>query len=220
MPNWVFNDLDVDDKEVITKYISKNEEGYEYLDFNKIIPMPEDLEDTSGCDDAYSIIIYLTRNLSAKTTKEMRERFREACGNPFMKGCFDQYREAIEENINSDNVYYTDEKRAEMYECGKKALSNYEKYGAMDWYYWRINNWGVKWNASSCQFSDDYKSVYFETPWGIPEKVLIEMSKQNPKYPIKIYSEEETGWWEKALYVDGHKILLEEGEQPVTEDDD
>ncbi len=43
MPNWVTNRLKVKSS-IIEKYISKDNNNEEYLDFNKIIPMSNDLK--------------------------------------------------------------------------------------------------------------------------------------------------------------------------------
>jgi len=64
---------------------------------------------------------------------------------------------------------------------------NFEnKYGAPDWYGWRINNWGTKWDISD--FSDmqyqseeiDLSMVSFncETAWSPPEEGLRNLSKK------------------------------------------
>lgn len=57
-----------------------------------------------------------------------------------------------------------------------------EKYGADNWYDWRIKNWGVKWDASEPEFEiDDTIDVSFQTPWGPPYKILKKLSELHPK---------------------------------------
>jgi hypothetical protein len=48
---------------------------------------------------------------------------------------------------------------------------------------WRLDHWGVKWNA--CQFSeiaasDDFIDFYFETPWSSPEPVFVALAARFP----------------------------------------
>jgi hypothetical protein len=47
--------------------------------------------------------------------------------------------------------------------------SNKEKYGFQHWYDWCWAKWGVKWDASSIDISDnpecDYVMIHYETPW-------------------------------------------------------
>lgn len=54
-----------------------------------------------------------------------------------------------------------------------------EKYGAENWYDWRLKNWGVKWDASESGFwkkGEDWV-ISFETPWGPPIEFIQELSK-------------------------------------------
>ena len=51
------------------------------------------------------------------------------------------------------------------------VLENGEDY---DWYHWRYDNWGVKWDRSDIYFSDNDElniSMSFDTPWNPPEGV-------------------------------------------------
>lgn len=70
-----------------------------------------------------------------------------------------------------------------------------EKYGADNWYDWRIKNWGCKWDASE---SDTYiydgdQMITFQTPWGPPDKFLIEFSKLFPKMTFILQFADESG---------------------------
>lgn len=58
-----------------------------------------------------------------------------------------------------------------------------EKYGADNWYDWRLKNWGVKWDASNSGFykdGDDWM-ISFSTPWGPPCEFMKKLSEQFPK---------------------------------------
>lgn len=55
-----------------------------------------------------------------------------------------------------------------------------EKYGADNWYDWRIKNWGCKWDARESEFwkdGDDW-IVSFQTPWGPPVEFVQALSKK------------------------------------------
>ena len=62
--------------------------------------------------------------------------------------------------------------------------SNLKKnYGAVDWYEWRMNNWGVKWDASESEIFgglDDEVTLTFKTPWGPPEQFMKTLSREYP----------------------------------------
>lgn len=67
MPNWVTNRLKVKPS-IIEKYISKDDNNEEYLDFNKIIPMSDDLKVESGNYGIIGLMIlyYLSNNYQEK----------------------------------------------------------------------------------------------------------------------------------------------------------
>lgn len=63
MPNWVTNRLKVKSS-IIEKYISKDNNNEEYLDFNKIIPMSNDLKVEAGNKGTIGLMIlyYISNN--------------------------------------------------------------------------------------------------------------------------------------------------------------
>ena len=54
------------------------------------------------------------------------------------------------------------------------ALTNIERFGAPNWFYWRCKNWGTKWGACdlyACHSEDEL--VYeFNTAWSWPEPIF------------------------------------------------
>ena len=51
-----------------------------------------------------------------------------------------------------------------------------------DWYKWRIDNWGTKWNAYGTEI--DENAIYFYTAWSASGPVIYELSKL---YPMAIF---------------------------------
>lgn len=55
-------------------------------------------------------------------------------------------------------------------------------YGASDWYSWRIQNWGCKWDTSEAQCSDEGADgpikVWFDTPWRPPIQFCQHVSRK------------------------------------------
>lgn len=47
-----------------------------------------------------------------------------------------------------------------------------------DWYDWRVNNWGTKWNAYEISFHDN--CIKFLTAWTMPQQVTEALSMQFP----------------------------------------
>lgn len=82
MPNYVTNIMTAkgsenDINKLINKIMTKND-NYEKIDFNKIIPMPEDLSIVSGGFDDNAIIAYLTNNCENLLTENDRRTAKKA----------------------------------------------------------------------------------------------------------------------------------------------
>ena len=77
------------------------------------------------------------------------------------------------------------------------AIDNVAKYGAKDWYDWRIQNWGTKWDAiDSCVHSESYGGdmdayiedllrygeviITFDTAWSPPCEWMQNVSERFP----------------------------------------
>lgn len=59
-----------------------------------------------------------------------------------------------------------------------------------DWYLWRVNNWGVKWDLNEDDFSfeasDDSLTINFSTPWGPPNVFVKNVAQMYPELQFKI----------------------------------
>lgn len=78
------------------------------------------------------------------------------------------------------------------------------------WYNWNNRNWGCKWDTTNPELQDEVENgenlvlVYnFETPWGVPNQALIELSRQYPSVLITNEYQEETGWGGEIEYLHG-----------------
>jgi len=110
------------------------------------------------------------------------------------------------EQIKFENVFPTPEAlvnvtcppRAEGGETEEefelRQKTNKELYGATDWYNWRIQNWGTKWDACGTHisnYSDNELSICFDTAWSPPIGVLQKMGELYPELEITCYYIEE-----------------------------
>lgn len=140
----------------------ENEKGDELLiDFNKIIPMPDELmvEESSRSHEAEAYIMVHELNLP-----DPRE---------------------IKSDIfpNADNAMKDPEAFKAYISLGHKLVNNREKYGYPTWYDWRRNNWGVKWNADDTEKIDEH-TIQFITPWnGVPD-VMQALAEKFPEVSI------------------------------------
>ena len=63
-----------------------------------------------------------------------------------------------------------------------------------EWYKWRIEHWGTKWNAYEQKKSDKSNELYFWTAWRTPLKVFQAIAKKFPSIAIEVnYADEDTG---------------------------
>mgnify|MGYP003347895764 FL=1 len=90
------------------------------------------------------------------------------------------------------------------------------------WYSWNVTNWGCKWDVAVSdeeKYPDTYTegivevndkqamiSYNFNTPWGIPDEALVNLSSQYPDLDITLSYEEETGWGGERIYVAGDVV--------------
>ena len=68
-----------------------------------------------------------------------------------------------------------------------------KKYGYDNWYDWRIDNWGTKWElAEDVQVSDDgeYIQYDFETAWAPPEGIYHAIKEKFPDLEVTWFYDE------------------------------
>ena len=79
-----------------------------------------------------------------------------------------------------------------------------KRFGHDNWYDWRCENYGTKWDADSDNYGDDY--IHFETAWSPPLPWLQKVAKDYPELTFRLdYSEEgmQFGGTCVALHIDG-----------------
>ena len=182
MPNWVRTRLTfngeknrVAEIKELVKTTGKDDEGRDYtneFDFNKVVPMPEELNIASSssgeCGMRYLILKSQNSILWTEDDRSFMERMKKV----------------KEENPDSFN---------EDIELGKKYLSNISKYGYKDWYNFRCDQWGTKWGASEVVWIAD-DSVEFETAWSFCHPIVKKLSEMFPDVEIVFcFADEDCG---------------------------
>ncbi len=76
----------------------------------------------------------------------------------------------------------------------KLAAEFTKKYGADDWYNWRVKFWGIKWDLSDVSADTDEDSERaeydFTTPWGPPTEAFTAISKLYPFLEFRLKYDE------------------------------
>lgn len=191
MPNWVNNNLTI--KKEDAKYVlnSKGE-----VDFELLCPCPDSIVNTISPVDKGAIWWFLS-NKGRKQVSDL-EINRYGIDNENIKSVKRSYNDdtfypVIHNYYEPNNPITKEQWSQEYFDLGERYVDNYEEYGIYTWYDWRYAFWGVKWNASSSNATDDgdYIHCFFETPWGYPSAWLEALAK---KCKFHLAWEEEQGY--------------------------
>jgi hypothetical protein len=70
-----------------------------------------------------------------------------------------------------------------------------KNYGHDNWYDWRIENWGTKWDAYHCDTIEEGDTeTVFTTAWSTPVEIFIKLSKMHPNAVITVeHADEDIG---------------------------
>ena len=196
MPNWVKNIILVDD---VSKYTElacvESDIGESEVDFNKLVPVPKEFNATTGNEyipkeeDKQKYNFHLQLAIKCKDIKQfidiMQPKYKLIFNNKPYKIKYeydaDEFQDLILKSSTDEtkNLYYTVSYIFQVY-C--KA-----KYGIDNWYAFRRNVWGCKWNASN-SVAD---GTEFQTPWSAPEPWYRELAKKLDF--IALYADEDLG---------------------------
>lgn len=90
----------------------------------------------------------------------------------------------------------------------KEAKALRAKYGFDNWYDWRWEHWGTKWD--SCDAEDvsegDDLMITFDTAWSFPTPVVVELSKLFPTLTFNYDAHEESGMYDFTIEIKNGEI--------------
>ena len=188
MPNWVQNTIRV------TKDIEKFKEVFipnGEIDFNRIIPMPEDLDIQSGgssykpngvgYNDTDKVIIHFLQPIwenlysDTKTQGEFATTSLETL----------KANKDIMSDIYSLHFWSSiqwDEYLQEDVTIKSKGYFNYKRYGFVDWHDFKTKQWGTKWNVDNTEtyITEDTRGLFitFKTAWSTPFPIFSKLAEQ------------------------------------------
>ena len=206
MPNWVKNRIITGNRDLTEKLIEKygtlaGDEDTKSMqfDFNKVIPMPEDLQIEFSTKSDNALSLYLTKvspyvdYFGDIKDKLSYDEFNDIKKN-ISKHLMCNHCVTIDENSLPKVLEKYNDELDSMFKLGERQVSNIMKYDAVNWYDWSINNWGTKWNSESLEVDDRKQTLSFETAWDPAIPVFLEITKQNPtKRFAFMYADEAIG---------------------------
>jgi len=166
------------------------------IDFNKLIPMPEELNIESGSRTDRGLELYKEFLKESAAVSEANllapEKERVAAKQAFVSKWAAKKKQD-----------------PECWKLGEKAFQNIQKYGCPTWYEWCNQHWGTKWNAYGCRPLDDKAdTVEFLTAWdAVPELVKL-LSKRYPQQEVAYcWADENLGFnVGEAVFKNGEEI--------------
>jgi hypothetical protein len=174
MPNYVRNRLSFagpkNDIQKMLETIKNDELGIGTIDFNKIIPMPEELMIECG-------------SRTTNGLKAVDQYIKDNRLNDYLcKARIDELQDIL--NKHSAELPETEQ---DTWDIGVKSAVNIVKFGYPNWYDWSVDTWGTKWNA--CGYSEgidysEFEHFEFDTAWSAPVPVLTKLSEMFPKIDI------------------------------------
>ena len=164
MPNHITNRLTIIGTEEQVKQVTeaiRGEREDQFIDFNKIAPIPKELENTQSP----------IRIISQKEYDKQEKRI-------------------VEGNLTNDEKNFGLSRG-----LTQKLVDEYrKKFGHSDWYNWRIENWGTKWNAYE-QVQIDENVIEFQTAWSTPFSLLVNLSELFSEVTFEVrFADEDFGY--------------------------
>ena len=218
MPNWTYNRIKCK-KSIGDKILTITENGYSF-DFNKLIPMPDDLKLDAGSIEGDSIACYylsLNDDEKNKLMKLLKSKEASYCHNYWNKYKDDIKKlennpKRLNKKINNFNGLFDFDKEKQftsINELGKQYVENIKNYNSPQWYDWCVKNWGTKWNVE-----EDFDIVYdknideydisFQTAWSVPTGIVKRYSE--------LCEDDEEFYWEYEDYDVTHILRKTNGE--------
>lgn len=216
MPNWTFNTVVISGipetlhtirDRMETKGVD-DETGKEYVqlfDFNKLIPMPESLDITSGGGMTEAIITYLTDGLrydvgNMDPNDEKGKQLQKAWAKYAKCDSFIAPKSVQKAYEDAKERFKDPQKISQAVREGKQYIDNMDQYGCPTWYEWRSRHWGTKWNARNVEREkndeENTLTYYFQTAWAEPEPVMRALSFEYPNVRIEHHYEHEREMFE------------------------
>ena len=170
MPNHITNIIEIkgDPQRVraLFEAVKSDEYGLGSIDFNKLVPMPPELDMEEGSRTDRGLKAYKDF-IEVYTFNSKRENFDLSNIPEKAEQAFLRVRPDID---------------SATWKLGRQAFQNQQRWGFTTWYGFCTRQWGTKWNAygyeDGVQF--DGKSLRFLTAWSPPEPIIAKLAEMYP----------------------------------------
>lgn len=96
-------------------------------------------------------------------------------------------------------------------ELVEKYKENIKKYGAKDWYDWRWEHWGTKWDACDATYCEDSEpndlDIKFDTAWSFPAPIVVKLSRLFPTLVFCYDATEESGAYDFTVNFKNGEVI-------------
>lgn len=186
--------------------------------FQKLIPMPKELDITEGTVTENAIVYVMSKKEPEeflrikKLLEETEDDFHGNLWNKYMRDITMEQMNEIEKVVNR---YIPDEAEEKLgiktlEELGELCLNNILKYGYPTWYDWSCKNWGTKWDAMETEGIPEKGEISFLTAWGEPINVIEKLFKKYPNSKIEWEYIGEGNEFRGKIYSNGDGIIHKE----------
>lgn len=191
MPNWCENDRYIYGAR--RGEIADAIQGSEgVIDFEKIVPMPAELKETT----------------KGSVSSEAEILLGWSTGSNMLDWAW--VKDAGVTTIEELKAYLV-KRTPELPAIAEKMRALREQTGYSDWYEWSVANWGTKWNVAGGDHVDRGSRIRltFSTAWSPPKPIVMALSEKYPtsKFSLRFY---ECGMGFKGHYaVKGGRVLAD-----------
>lgn len=179
MPNHITNIITINgvSKKRVTEILAairSDEDGIRRnsLDFNKLIPMPPELDVECGSRSDKALKLYQEFLAESKILSMMN------LTNSMPESA---YQKAVSELVKKYERLSGND--PDLFKFGEQLYGNIQKYGAASWYDWSVQNWGSKWNSygyDSPAFHNADNDIEFLTAWSRVDPIMERLSQMFP----------------------------------------
>lgn len=222
MPNYCTNIVRAP-KEVLEEIFDNGK-----ATFQKLIPMPKELDITEGTVTENAIAFAMSKKESEeflqmkKLLEDTKDDYYGDLWNKYMK---DINVEKMKEIERAAKRYIPEESEKKLgiktlEEFGNLCLNNISKYGCVTWYDWSCKNWGTKWDAIHKEGTPEEGELIFLTAWAEPINVIEKLFKKHPNSKIEWEYIGEFNEFEGRFYSDGKGNIKNEFKEYEEEEEE